>query len=116
MDKTLSDAVLVANEAGLTDRDLAAVVEAAMVARRREAAWPGEVLMVHPNGSRATTTLEAFEVHKLSGWQLVPPPDPEPVEDETEPKPAKAAKAPAKKETPKPAKAAKAPAKKETPA
>ena len=102
MDKALADALQVANHYGLSDRELAAVVEAATVARREEADTPG-LLMWHPSSpdARVPVTAEAFEVHKLSGWQLLPAEE-EPAddaEDEASDKPAKATKATAKKET-----------------
>jgi hypothetical protein len=97
MDKTLSDAILVANNAGLTDRDLAAAVEAATAARLAEAERPGLVPLTHPDLPDRPPYLadpEAVEVYLRSGWQRVPE---EPPADE--PKPAKAAKAAPKKET-----------------
>jgi hypothetical protein len=98
MDKTLTDALALAEHYGLTDREVAAAVEAATVARRDEATRPGLVTVTHPGLPDRTHRVdaEAFEVLKQSGWQLVPDPEPEPVEDKPKPKPAKAA---AKKET-----------------
>jgi hypothetical protein len=90
MDKTLTDAVLVANEAGLTDRDLAAVVEAATVARR-EAERPGLVALARPGLPPVYVAAESVEYYESLGVQREQPAD--------EPKPAKAAKAAAKKET-----------------
>jgi len=103
MDKTLSDAIAVANEAGLTDRELAAVVEAATAARRDALAAPGLVPLTHPDLPGRPPYLadpDAVEVYLRSGWQRVPdePPEDEPADDAA-PKPTKAAKAAAKKET-----------------
>jgi hypothetical protein len=95
MDKTLSDAVAVANEAGLTDRDLATLVEAATQARRDAAEQTG-VAMVHPDLPDRPIHVdpEAVELHQQAGWSvLTDEPDVE------EPKPAKAAKAAPKKES-----------------
>jgi hypothetical protein len=97
MDKTLSDAILVANQAGLTDREIASVVEAATAARRDALAAPGLVPLTHPDLPDRLPYLadpEAVEVYLRSGWQRAPE---EPPADE--PKPAKAAKAAPKKES-----------------
>src|SRR6266568_3604732 len=79
MDKTLTDALARAELAGLTDRELATVVEAATQARRDVAERPGLVPMTHPDLPDRPQLVdpEAFEVHKLSGWRLGPdaPPD-----------------------------------------
>jgi hypothetical protein len=104
MDKTLSDAILVANQAGLTDRELASVVEAATVARRAEGERPGLVPLTHPDLPDRPPYLadpEAVEVYLRSGWTVLAaePPEDEAAEDAA-PKPTKAAKAAAKKETP----------------
>jgi hypothetical protein len=72
MDKTLTDALAVAEHYGLSDREVAAAVEAATAVRRAEVERPGMVAMIHQNGGRAVTTLEALEVHQQSGWQLEP--------------------------------------------
>jgi hypothetical protein len=80
MDKTLSDAVLVANNAGLTDRDLAAAVEAATAAKLAEADRPGLVPLTHPDLPDRPPYLadpDAVEVYLRSGWQRVPEPEPE---------------------------------------
>ena len=81
MDKTLSDAILVANNDGITDRELASVVEAATVARREAAERPGLVPMTHPDlpDQPQLVDPDAVEVYERSGWQLVPdePPDDE---------------------------------------
>jgi hypothetical protein len=104
MDKTLSDAVAVANEAGLTDRELAVVVEAATAARLAEADRPWLVPLTHPDLPDRPPYLvdpEAVEVYLRSGWTVraAEPPEDEAAEDAA-PKPTKAAKAAAKKETP----------------
>ncbi len=80
MDKTLSDALAVAALHGLTDRELASVVEAATVARRdAAAAQPGMVAMRHPSLPKVSVNVppDAVEVYERSGWHLVPdePPD-----------------------------------------
>ncbi len=102
MDKTLSDALAVAALHGLTDRELASVVEAATVARREAEAQPSMVAMRHPSLPKVSVNVppDAVEVYERSGWQLAPdaPSDDEAAEDAA-PKPAKAAKAAAKKET-----------------
>src|SRR6266568_2219202 len=81
MDKTLSDAILVANNDGITDRELASVVEAATVARRDAATQPGMVAVRHPSLPEVSFRVppDAVEVYERSGWQLVPdePPDDE---------------------------------------
>jgi hypothetical protein len=80
MDKTLADAILVANEAGLTDRDLAAMVEAATDYHRNSAAVAaaGSVTMVHPAlpGEEHHVTPEALEVYAQSGWTVKPASEP----------------------------------------
>jgi hypothetical protein len=70
MDKTLTDAVLVANEAGLTDRALAAVVEAATAAKLAEADRPGLVALVHPDLPDRLQLVdpEAVPIYQRSGW------------------------------------------------
>ncbi len=98
MDKALTDALALAELVGLTDRELATVVEAATQARRDAAERPRLVMLMHPDLPDRPPYLadpEAVEVYLRSGWTRVaeePPAD--------EPKPAKAAKAAAKKETP----------------
>jgi hypothetical protein len=76
MDKSLSDAVAVANEAGLTDRDLAAVVEAATV-RQAEAQRSGLVAMTRPGLPPIHVAAEAVEYYESLGAQRVPDTDPE---------------------------------------
>lgn len=94
MDKTLLDAVAVANEYGLTDREVASVVEAAVQARRDAAGAPGSVTVVHPDVGEIHVHPEAVPIYERSGWTVraEEPPD-------DEPKPAKASKAAAKKES-----------------
>jgi hypothetical protein len=78
MDKTLSDAILVANEAGLTDRDLAAAVEAATAAKLAAAEQPGMVPLTHPDLPDRPPYFadpDAVEVYLRSGWQRVPDED-----------------------------------------
>jgi hypothetical protein len=84
MDKTLSDAILVANQAGLTDRELAAAVEAATAARLAEAERPGLVPLTHPDlpGRPQLVDPEAVEVYERSGWTSVPEEADEPELDE----------------------------------
>jgi hypothetical protein len=99
MDKTLTDALALAEHYGLTDREVATAVEAATAAHRADLERPGLVTVTNPGVSgQHRMDPEAFEVLKQSGWQLVPEPEPEPepVEDKPKPKPAKAA---SKKET-----------------
>lgn len=97
MDKTLTDALAVAAEAGLTDRALAAVVEAATAAKLAEADRPGLVALVHPDLPDRPPTLvdpEAVGIYERSGWR--PAPD-APDDDEAEAVTVKATKATAKK-------------------
>jgi hypothetical protein len=102
MDKTLSDALAVAAQYGLTDREVAAVVEAATAARREVVARPGLVAMTHPDLPDRTQIVDpdAVEVYTRSGWRLAP--DDAPDDDEAEAVTVKATKTktPAKKETP----------------
>jgi len=101
MDKTLTDAITVANHHGLTDRDLVAVVEAATAARRAEDERPGMVPMTHPGLPPQLVDPDAVPVYEQSGWRqaaVEPIEDAAPVVDEApDAKPSKAA---AKKETP----------------
>src|SRR6266566_4181398 len=73
MDKTLSDAILVANNDGITDRELASVVEAATVARRDAAAQPGLVAVRHPSLPEVSFRVppDAVEVYERSGWTVL---------------------------------------------
>jgi len=79
MDKTLTDALALAELVGLTDRELATVVEAATVARREAEAQPSMVAMRHPSLPKVSVNVppDAVEVYERSGWHLVPdePPD-----------------------------------------
>src|SRR6266581_4685080 len=71
MDKTLTDALALAELVGLTDRELATVVEAATVARREAAERPGLVPMTHPDLPDRPPALvdpEAVEIYERSGW------------------------------------------------
>jgi len=81
MDKTLTDALALAELVGLTDRELATVVEAATVARREAEAQPSMVAMRHPSLPKVSVNVppDAVEVYERSGWQAVPdePPDDE---------------------------------------
>src|SRR5882672_3325129 len=101
MDKTLTDAITVANYHGLTDGELAAVVEAATAARRAEDERPGMVPMTHPGqpGQTLLADPDAVPVYEQSGWRqaaVEPIEDAAPVVDEApDAKPSKAA---AKKE------------------
>lgn len=102
MDKALENAISAANHYGLTDRDLAAVVEAAVAARRAEADAPGRVAVYHAGlGRQMLVDPDAVEVYEQSGWKVKPADEPT---DDAEPAadaaPAKPAKAAAKKETP----------------
>jgi hypothetical protein len=80
MDKTLSDAIAVANHHGLTDREIATAVEAATAAKRADAARPGLVPMVLPGVGQINVPADAVEVYERSGWTSVPeePDEPEP--------------------------------------
>ncbi len=82
MDKTLTDALALAGLVGLTDRELATVVEAATVARREAEAQPSMVAMRHPSLPKVSVNVppDAVEVYERSGWHLVPD---EPPDDET---------------------------------
>jgi hypothetical protein len=102
MDKTLEAAISAANHYGLTDRDLASVVEVATVAKRAETDRPGLVPLVHPGmPGQMLVDPGSVEVYEQSGWQVKPADD---TTDDTEPAeveaPVKPAKAAAKKETP----------------
>ncbi len=79
MDKTLSDAILVANNDGITDRELASVVAAATVARREAEARPSMVAVRHPSLPKVSVNVppDAVEVYERSGWQAVPDEAPE---------------------------------------
>ena len=70
MDKTLTDAITVANHYGLTDRDLVAVVEAATAARRAEDERPGMVPMTHPGLPPQLVDPDAVPVYEASGWRI----------------------------------------------
>src|SRR6266702_131934 len=59
MDKTLTDALALAELVGLTDRELATVVEAATQARRDAADRPDRPQLVDP---------EAVPIYERSGW------------------------------------------------
>src|SRR6266568_5827934 len=82
MDKTLTDALALAELAGLSDRELATVVEAATQARRAAADRPGLVPMTHPDlpDQPQLVDPDAVEVYERSGWQAAPD---EPPDDET---------------------------------
>jgi hypothetical protein len=67
MDKTLTDAIAVAAAAGLTDRDLAAAVEAAT--QDRAAARPGLVPMTRPGLQPIYVADEAVEYYESLGLQ-----------------------------------------------
>ncbi len=79
MDKTLSDAILVANNDGITDRDIANAVEVVIAARRAQAKLAGMVAVRHPSLPDVSVNVppDAVEVYERSGWHLVPdePPD-----------------------------------------
>ncbi len=79
MDKTLSDALALAAHYGLTDREIASIVEAATAARRAEAEWPGAVAMTHPDlpDRRVRVDPEAVPVFEASGWVAEPLDEPE---------------------------------------
>src|SRR6266704_584243 len=81
MDKTLTDALALAELVGLTDRELATVVEAATQARRDAAERPGLVPMTHPDLPDRPQLVdpEAVPIYERSGWQAAPdaPPDDE---------------------------------------
>lgn len=72
MDKTLQDALAVAGHYGLTDRDLAAVVEAATVAKRAEIDAPELMPMTHPSQPGLTLGVDpdAVPVYEQSGWDV----------------------------------------------
>lgn len=101
MDKTLIDAIALANHHGLTDREIAAAVEVATAARLDVADAAG-VPMVHPNlrGRPIRVDTEAVSMHELAGWVVLAdePPDDDPAKDAA-PQPAKAAKTTPKKES-----------------
>jgi len=82
MDKTLSDAILVANNDGITDRDIANAVEVVIAARRAQAKLAGMVAVRHPSLPEVSVNVppDAVEVYERSGWHLVPD---EPPDDET---------------------------------
>ncbi len=79
MDKTLTDALALAELVGLTDREVAAVVEAATQARRDVAERPGLVPMTHPDLPDRPQLVhpEAVEIYERSGWRTEPEPEPE---------------------------------------
>ena len=70
MDKTLTDALALAELVGLTDRELATVVEAATQARRDAAERPGLVPMTHPDLPDRPQLVdpEAVPIYERSGW------------------------------------------------
>jgi hypothetical protein len=72
MDKTLTDALALAALHGLTDKAVAAAVEAATAARLAEAERPGLVPMTHPDLPDRPQLVdpEAVEVYERSGWRL----------------------------------------------
>jgi len=78
MDKTLTDALALAELVGLTDRELATVVEAATAARR-DAAESGMVLMTRPGlpGQPVHVAAESVEYYESLGLQREQP-EPEP--------------------------------------
>ncbi len=78
MDKTLTDALARAELVGLTDRELAAVVEAATAARR-DAAESGMVLMTRPGlpGQPVHVAAESVEYYESLGLQREQQPEPE---------------------------------------
>src|SRR6266571_9500652 len=79
MDKTLSDAILVANNDGITDRDIANAVEVVIAARRAQAKLAGMVAVRHPSLPEVSVNVppDAVEVYERSGWQLVPDESPD---------------------------------------
>jgi len=91
MDKTLQDALVVAGHYGLTDRELAAVVEAATVAKRAEIDAPGLVPMTHPSQPGLTLGVDpdAVPVYEQSGWDVAADTSAD-AAPETKSKPAKA--------------------------
>lgn len=96
MDKTLTDALALANHYGLTDRELAAVVEAASQAHRDAAERPGLVPMTHqdlPDRPPSLVDPEAVGIYERSGWDVAPD---EPPDDEAGAVTVKATKTPAK--------------------
>lgn len=77
MDKALENAISAANHYGLTDRELAAVVEAAAAARRAEADAPGRVMVVHAGlGRQMLVDAGSVEVYEQSGWKVKPADEP----------------------------------------
>lgn len=72
MDKALENAISAASHYGVTDAELATVVEAATAAKRAEAdADPGRVVIVHPALHRQMLVdPDSVPVYEASGWQV----------------------------------------------
>jgi hypothetical protein len=99
MDKALENAIAAANHYGLTDRDLAAVVEAAVVARRAEDDAPGRVAVYHSTLHRQMLVdPDAVEVYEQSGWKVKPADEPAEPPAEPDDPPAAKPKTPKTKE------------------
>lgn len=103
MDKALENAISAAGDYGVTDAELATVVEAATATKRAVAdADPGRVVIGHPALHRQMLVdPDSVPVYEASGWQVkaadAAPDDADPAASAAPVKPAKAA---AKKETP----------------
>lgn len=70
MDKALENAISAANGCGLTDAQLATVVEAATATHRADASRHDLVAMAHPGLPPVFVDPGALEVHEQAGWKV----------------------------------------------